>query len=241
MLERKALSVEFKADEAGTFRATFSTFNVIDRDGDVTLPGAFTDGQEVRIASWGHNWGTLPVGKGVIHADTERAWVDGEFFLETAAGKDTHTTVKALAGLQEWSYGFDVKAYKFGQFAGQDVRFLEGLDVFEVSPVMIGAGINTRTEFVKGSFDSECDQLIALHREFLERAKARSGIREKEGRTLSQANRSRLASYLESLLEIRAGIEKLLEETEPEPKAFDLMEELLKFESGRARRLGVTV
>ena len=36
--------------ELGIFQAIFSRFNVIDKDGDVTLPGAFTDGQKVKIA-----------------------------------------------------------------------------------------------------------------------------------------------------------------------------------------------
>jgi hypothetical protein len=43
--------IEFKADgEPGEFTAIFSSFNTIDHDNDVTLPGAFTDGQKVRIS-----------------------------------------------------------------------------------------------------------------------------------------------------------------------------------------------
>ena len=43
--------VELKIDgDAGAFRATIATLNVIDKDGDVTVPGAFRKGQEVRIA-----------------------------------------------------------------------------------------------------------------------------------------------------------------------------------------------
>lgn len=139
------------SDQTGAFEATFATLNVIDRDKDVTVKGAFQDGQEVRIARWGHNWSDLPVGRGVIHADDERAWVDGQFFMDTAHGLDTYKTVKALGDLQEWSYGFDITKWSVGEFEGQQVRFLEGLDVFEVSPVMLGAGIGTRTEAIKAA------------------------------------------------------------------------------------------
>lgn len=145
-------TLELKADGApGEFRATFATFNVIDLDKDVTIPGAFKDGQEVRIAAWGHNWGVPAIGKGVIAQDDSRAWVDGQFFLDTQAGKDTYLSVKALGGLQEWSYGFDVTEQSFGEFEGQEVRFLRGLDVHEVSPVMLGAGVGTGTDTIKAA------------------------------------------------------------------------------------------
>jgi len=154
MGERKAYRapIELKADgEEGSFTAVFSTLNVMDRDGDVTRPGAFQDGQKVRISYWGHSWYELPVGKGVIHADDEKAWVEGQFFLDTERGLQTYRTVKNLEDLQEWSYGFDIVKSSLGKFDGQDVRFLEALDVYEVSPVMLGAGIGTRTTGIKGA------------------------------------------------------------------------------------------
>lgn len=144
-------TIDFKAEEEGTFRAVFSTFNVIDHDGDVTLPGAFKEGQKVRIAYWGHRWQDLPVGRGEIHSDEEKAWVDGRFFLDTDAGMETYKTVKNLAELQEWSYGFDIEKLSFGKFEDTDVVFLEKLEVFEVSPVMLGAGIGTETTAIKGA------------------------------------------------------------------------------------------
>jgi HK97 family phage prohead protease len=155
MTERKEFRAPIALKEAdgqeGTFDAVFATFNVVDRDRDVTKPGAFRDGQKVRISAWGHNWGVLPVGKGVIHADDEKAWVDGRFFLDTEGGLDTYRTVKGLEELQEWSYGFDILTSAEGEFDGERVRYLESLDVYEVSPVMLGAGIGTRTTGIKSS------------------------------------------------------------------------------------------
>jgi len=144
-------AMEIKADgQPGEFRAVFSTLNVIDKDGDVTLPRAFKDGAPVRISYWGHRWQDLPVGRGVIHADDKQAWVDGQFFMDTQAGKETYQTVKNLGDLQEWSYGYEILQSSQGQFEDQDVRFLKELEVPEVSPVMLGAGIDTHTESIKG-------------------------------------------------------------------------------------------
>ena len=118
-------AMQFKAEgEEGDFTAIFSTLNVIDHDGDVTLPGAFTEGEKVRISYWGHRWRDLPVGRGEIHSDEEKAWVDGKFFLDTEHGMQTYLTVKNLGELQEWSYGFDIDEVSFGEFEDQDVAFL---------------------------------------------------------------------------------------------------------------------
>ncbi len=145
-------SIELKADgQPGEFKATFATLNVIDLDGDVTLPGAFTDGERVRISHWQHDWNQLPVGKGTIREEADKAVVDGQFFLDTQSGKEHYLTVKALGDLQEWSYGFDILDYSFGEHEGQKVRFLRKLKVHEVSPVMLGAGIDTGTTDIKAS------------------------------------------------------------------------------------------
>ena len=149
---RKVVSgpVTFKAEgDEGQFKAVFSTMNTIDLDGDVTVPGAFTDGEKVRIAYWGHRWQDLPVGRGEIHSDEKEAWVEGRFFLDTEGGRETYNTVKHLGELQEWSYGFDVLEHSEGEFDGKQVTFLRRVKVHEVSPVFLGAGIGTRTVGIK--------------------------------------------------------------------------------------------
>lgn len=217
-------SLEIKAGDEGLFSATFATLNVIDRDGDVTLAGAFMDGQAVKIAAWGHNWGGLTVGKGVIHADAERAWVDGQFNLATAAGREHYETVKFNGPDQEWSYGFDILEHSFGQFEERDVRFLRKMDVFEVSPVLLGAGINTRTDWVKGhglSFGDHSEGVRVAVAEWVERVKSGTETRRKEGRAISAARRTRMASVSESLRTSADEIDAMLKETEPSPKAAD--------------------
>jgi HK97 family phage prohead protease len=152
-MNKKQLSVEVKDADLGLVEAVFSTFNVVDHDGDVTLPGAFTDGQKVRISAYNHaSWaGALPVGKGTIRVDADRAVLEGEFFLNTVAGRDTFEVVKGLGGLQEWSYGFDVLDSEPGTVDGRPVQMLKRVEVHEVSPVMLGAGIGTETLAVKSN------------------------------------------------------------------------------------------
>jgi len=145
--------ISFKSSDTGEFQAVFSTLNVIDLDGDVTLPGAFEDGQQVRVAYWGHRWQDLPAGKGVIHADEEKAWIDGQFFMDTEVGRETYKTVKNLGDLQEYSYGYDLIESDRGKFEDRDVLFLQKIKVHEVSPVMLGAGIGTGTTDIKALRD----------------------------------------------------------------------------------------
>jgi hypothetical protein len=131
--------------------AVFATFDVKDHDNDVTLKGAFDDGAPVRISAYNHaSWapGALPAGKGQIRVSGSDAILDGQFF-DTTVGQDTFETVKQMGDLQEWSYGYDVDDSDPGEFKGERVRFLKKLKVYEVSPVLLGAGVETRTLMAK--------------------------------------------------------------------------------------------
>lgn len=166
MAKRKTFRapIELKDDgEEGTFRSVFSTLGVVDHDGDIVTEGAFREGQEAVIEGWNHDYG-LPPGKGVIHADEKEAWIDGHFFLDTTQGRDHYNTLKALGGLEEWSYTFDIEESSTGVFEGQEVRFLEALDVWGVAPVVRGASIDTRTVALKsaGLTDEEIERLRKL-------------------------------------------------------------------------------
>lgn len=136
--------------EPGTFEAVFATLNVIDLDGDVTLPGAFGK-QLVMVEPWNHNYQDLPVGRGTIAERDNDAVIDGKFFLDTRGGAETYQVVKELKDIQQWSYTFYILEAEFGTFQGKDVRFLKKMDVVGVSPVARGAGIDTRTTTIKGS------------------------------------------------------------------------------------------
>jgi hypothetical protein len=150
-------NVEIKqSGPAGTASAVFSTFGVKDHDNDVVVAGAIADGTEVVIGAYNHfsvRGGALPVGKGLIHADASKAWVDLNFFMDTEAGRDHWSVVKQLGQLQEYSYTFKILDAAPGRLHGEPVQFLKDLDVFEVSPVIRGASIGTHT--VAGSVKEE--------------------------------------------------------------------------------------
>lgn len=157
-MDRKSFHAEVKNADKGEVTAVFSTLGVKDSDGDVTLPGAFTDGAEVLISAYGHtSWeGALPVGKGRIKMAGDRALLDGQFFLDTTQGRDAFTVVKNLGALGQWSYGYDVLDSEPGVHKGESVRFLKSLKVHEVSPVLIGAGVGVSTVSTKSrSLDPE--------------------------------------------------------------------------------------
>lgn len=178
-MKTKACRIEIKDADQGLVAAVFSTFNVIDSDRDVTRPKAFEEGAPVRISAYGHSsWmGELPVGKGAIRQTKTEAIMDGQFFLNTTSGQDTFTVVKEMGELQAWSYGYDPVEYSFGEFEDQRVRFLDKLKVHEVSPVIVGAGVGTRTLTAKSGgrgddmpFSEEAGLALATVTDLLKRA-----------------------------------------------------------------------
>ena len=154
MTERKTFTIrpEFKADEEGLLLARFATLNVVDKDGDVTLPGAFGE-QAVRMQPYGHDTASPSIGKGSIHEEADEAIAEMRINLKMQAGREVYESLKFDAAdgkpLQEFSYTFDVGKWSHGQFEGHDVRFLESLRVHSVDPVFLGAGVETGTLSVK--------------------------------------------------------------------------------------------
>jgi hypothetical protein len=160
--------VDVKAGDKGEVTAVFATFNVIDKDGDVTFPDAFDDGAEVVISAYQHqSWGgALPVGKGRIRITKSEALLEGQFFMDTVAGRDTFTVVKNLGPRQQWSYSLDNVTAERGQFDGKDVQFLKRIHVDEVSPVLVGAGVNTRTLATKARKDAQTQEATRIVDEY---------------------------------------------------------------------------
>jgi HK97 family phage prohead protease len=210
--------IAFKDGEEGAVSALFSHFNSIDQSGDVVLPSFFTDGQAIPMAAWGHDWGSLPPGKGVIRVTPEGAVFEGNFFLNTPQGKAHYETVKAMGDLQEWSFGFRVLAANPGVKDGKEVRFLEKGETFEASPVLVGDNRNTYTAAIKSGtpLGEHSDVALAAVSEFVARAKARADVREKEGRVLSRSNRDQLGAHLAELRRLSDEIEALLDATDPD-------------------------
>jgi len=103
-----------------------------------------------------HNQGSVPLGK-VARVDErgDQAIAVGKFNLEVAAARDWHAAIKFdLAhppAVQEWSWGYNTKDPRLGEFQGENVRFLSALDITEFSPVLRGASVGTRTLSAKAA------------------------------------------------------------------------------------------
>lgn len=225
--QHKALSGLKITDAAeGKVEAVFSTLNVKDSDGDVTLPGAFEQGAKVRISAYNHeSWkGALPVGKGIITEKGDQAILKGEFFLDTTTGRDTFAVVKQMGDLQEWSYGYDVVEAGEGQKDGEDVRFLKSLKVHEVSPVILGAGVGTHTLAVKGAglkLSDHLDAAIAANEAVTKRIAEAVAQRAERGQKLADATQERCDELEVCIKRLREAlaIEPPKENDNPNPEA----------------------
>lgn len=191
-LTTKALErVEVKDAAKGLVTAVISTFGVVDKDGDVTSKSSFTDGAEVVVSSYGHtSWeGDLPIGKGSLSTTDSEAVADLQFFMDTPHGLAAFNTIKGLGPLQEWSYSLENTIRKVGDLDGVECMFIESTTVKEVSPVLRGASINTRTLSAKADglkFSEVADVALRDFRQFVKTAVERLTLRVTEGKTFDE-------------------------------------------------------
>lgn len=222
-MEKKSIQIQLKEDKPGSFIARIAKLNVIDHDKDVTMPGAFQQGKTVLISAYQHgSWmGELPVGKAVIKEIKDEVIAEGEFNLNTASGKEHYEAIKFSAELQEWSYGFKPVEFEMGEQEGQEVRFLKKIEVFEISPVLKGAGKDTATLGIKAEnkegtpYAEQSEAVLAAVTDLLARTKSLADLRRKDGRDLSTANKEKILSLEKSLADLQAEVKTLLTVAEP--------------------------
>lgn len=254
---------ELDGAKEGDFLVAFAKADgsTIDKDGHVTDPGAFPT-KRVPVSSYGHtSWpqkgARLPVGVTEIGEDvaTKTAVAAGSFFIDTSHGRDTYLTVKGLGDLQEWSYGYRVLRAEKAKVDGKSAVRLKALDVRELSPVLVGAGEGTRTIGIKGDetgplaglpFGEDFDRVLVDVDAIVARSKSLRELRTKEGRELSDANRTRLERLRDSinaLAETRAEIDELLARNGPKDPDSEkaALRLLAQFEMTEARLRGVLV
>jgi len=166
-IETKSLTVKAMNDE-GRGVARIAILSAVDHDGDTYAPGAFgwkEGGQQWVSILPAHDRRAMPLGKARIYEEGDAAYAELFLNLNTEAGRNWHHTLKfdleKGQSVQEWSYGFDVVEHANDRRDGQKVRVLKKLDVHEVSPVLRGAGVGTRTLSMKSS-DPMLDQLAGL-------------------------------------------------------------------------------
>lgn len=245
-IRRKSLQINLKeGEEAGQFVARFSTLNVIDHDGDVTLPGAFKSGTTVPVSAFGHSsWNdALNVGYATIRETAGEAIAEGGFYLDTQHGDNHYKTLKnnlARGITQEWSYGFAVTRQEFGEYEGKSVRFIKEVDVFEVSPVLKGAGKGTATLAMKSGMPL-ADHLERSHADALDlvrRVESLADLRAKDGRTLNQERKDRIHEIAEAFAELSTRLKAALARPDAEVEAQRLF---LEYQRLKSRLYGVNV
>lgn len=219
------IRLKAEGDAEGHVEAAFSVFHYRDSQGDVVLPSFFKEGQEIPMSGWSHAWASLPPGKGIIHVTDKEAVFDGSFFMDTIHGQEHYKTVKAMAGLQEWSFGFDIKDQEERVYNDPDTGKEDGVanfliegETFEATPTLVGAQRLTHTLAIKeGRYAPEPDaptaaSLVAglgfaehgafvagLVKAFKDRAEERLAFRQREGRGLSADNVETLGEMLADL------------------------------------------
>lgn len=137
-------------NETRGVKCVFCTTGVVDHHEDRIVKGAIGN-QDVVLSAYGHGstrLGALPIGKGRVYEEGNKAIFEGEFFKSQEA-VDTYETVKALGKLQEWSFSLHNMDYKFVNEDGRHIMEITKVEVGEVSPVLKGAGIGTRTISMK--------------------------------------------------------------------------------------------
>ncbi len=239
IIRKSFTGIDLKKDKPGAFTARIATLNIIDKDGDVTLNGAFPNGKEILISAYQHaSWqGALPVGKGMLREVGNEALVEGEFNLNTESGKEHYEAIKFSPQLTEWSYGFAIKALDEQNETWKDnpkvYRVLKSIDVFEASPVLRGAGENTGTLSIKSdkelTFNDEFEAVLVTNSKFIERSKGLVALRATKGKELSATNEEKLNTLLKSLGDLQETLKTL--PLKPDPFDAKLFLEISKVKS----------
>ena len=215
------LKLDSDSEGAGTFEATFATLDAIDRDGDSYDPGVF-GGQDVKISQYNHgSWGggasALPIGVGKIFERGNKAVVKGEFNMGNPDAVKTYDTLKYLHtkghGV-EWSFALPDTEWRMAEVDGRRVRVFTSITVPEVSPVLMGAGIDTELLSIKSGkeedetknqdddkmkFIDHIDRTTDAVENLVDRACKVADFHDGKGRTMARRTKRRLKIHSEAL------------------------------------------
>jgi hypothetical protein len=160
-LEMKSFGpFEIKSEDKGEVVAIVATLGVVDKDGDVIMPGAVPrGGARVKLSGYGHDVvlkDAPPVGKGVITEEGDKLVFAGRFFMSTERGRDAFNHTKEMGEDGEWSFGFPKSSAKTANLTNEwrtkgAKRLLAGITAVEASPVFVGAGWGTGTLLTKSA------------------------------------------------------------------------------------------
>lgn len=147
----------------GQLSLVVATLGAIDKHDEVVQAGSIGR-QDVVISPFQHGvWrGGVPIGKGVLYEQGGLVQFDGTLNMELSTARDNWSAIAFAKELTEVSFGFRVLRHSFGQQEGRPVVFLHEIKAYEVSPVMLGAGVGTGVTAIK-SADAVPTAEIVLH------------------------------------------------------------------------------
>ena len=169
-VETKCPNDACNCDGKGYLKAVFATLDVVDKDFDIVHKGAIGK-QDVVISAYQHqSWkGALPLGKGSVYEMGNKAFFEGHFHHMTEDSRDTYNWLKYAPEMAEFSWGFTVKKYDFSDTDdGWFVMNIYEAKVFEVSPVLVGAGIDTGVVEMKSRHGRKDDQQTPIEEKLLD-------------------------------------------------------------------------
>jgi HK97 family phage prohead protease len=146
-LEQRAVS------EDGTIEGYGSVFGVVDDWGDIVAPGAFAASLTAHRAAgtmpamlWQHR-DSEPIGVWTEMAEDSRGLrIKGRLVLESTRGREAYALLKAGA-INGLSIGFVARKWAWDNTT--DIRTLQEVDLWEVSPVTFPANDHARVDGVK--------------------------------------------------------------------------------------------
>lgn len=133
--------------------ATFviATLNKIDSDGDIVLPGAI--GRQTVPILPAHIWSHVPLGKAETYETGDKVLATAIFNMEVQAAREWHSALvfdlEHPPAKQEFSWGYQPTITTPSRLRGRNVRFLNEVQLHEISPVLQGASVGTHTVSAK--------------------------------------------------------------------------------------------
>jgi hypothetical protein len=134
---------------ARRMRVILATLGVLDHDHDILVPGLMHRAEVPATILGAHEFKAVPLGRSLIREVNGTLQADLDFNT-SGPGEDwfralTHDFRHEWPSVQEFSFAFRVLEHESGLVENQRVRFLKKIAIFECSPVVMGASINSGT------------------------------------------------------------------------------------------------
>lgn len=202
-------------DGPGTAKFSICTEGEVDRDGDMFKAGALElEREKATMVSFQHNqepagvW-TMSRSGGDVYANVE--------FLDTEAGQDTRKYLEKMGDSAQFSFRARSDAWNYMD-EGYGIVF-DKATVYEASPVMMGAGNDTRLESIKSRREADKVADVDTSTETVDTLKAIQTANEQSAETVKAVGET-LTAVSETLTAVGETMTAVKDAVaKPEPKA----------------------